>query len=253
MSFFIEQFTHILISLYTVVGDLGLTIIVFTILIRSLLLPITLPSLKSQKKIRSLQPELNKLKKKHGKDKKALQEAQMDLYKRYNVNPLGGCIPQLVQLGVLIVLYQALITFLGNGEFNGIAVDPSFLWLNLSIPDSKYILPVLAGGSQLILSLMIAPGAETLDIVPNQSKKKKIQEANKKEEDVADMAASMQQQMIFMMPLMTGFFATRFPSGLALYWVITTLYSIVQQYFISGPGGLVTYTQRIQAFINKKS
>lgn len=253
MNFFIEQFTHILITLYTVVGDLGLTIIVFTVLVRSLLLPITLPSLKSQKKIQGLQPELKKLKKKHGKDKKAYQEAQMELYKRYNVNPLGGCIPQLVQLGVLIVLYRALISFLGTGEFNGVMVNPHFLWLNLSVPDSKYVLPVLAGVFQLVLSLMIAPGAETADIVPNTSKNKKIQEANKKEEDVADMAASMQQQMIFMMPLMTGFFATRFPSGLALYWVATTLFSIVQQYFISGPGGLVLYYQRAKAFIQKRS
>jgi len=252
MTFFIEQFSNILLSLYTLVGDLGFTIIIFTVLVRAILLPITLPSLKSQKKIQKLQPEINKLKKKHGKDKQALQKAQMDLYKSYNVNPMGGCIPQLIQLGIMIVLYQSLISFLGNGEINGIVVNPNFLWLNLSIPDTKFILPVLAGAFQLILSLMIAPGGEVRDIVPNQSKSKKIQEANKKEEGVADMAASMQQQMIFIMPLMTGFFATKFPSGLALYWVITTIFSIVQQYFISGPGGLSSYYQRAVAFITKK-
>lgn len=251
MEFFTTQFTSIILALYSVVGDLGLTIILFTILVRSILIPITLPSLKSQDKIRSLQPEIKKLKNKYGKDKQAMQKAQLDLYKKYNVNPMGGCIPQLVQLGVLIILYRALISFLGNGEINGMTINPSFLWLNLSVPDNKYILPVLAGGLQLVLSLMIAPGAEIRDIVPNKSKSKKIQEANKKEEDVADMAASMQQQMIFMMPLMTGFFATRFPSGLALYWVITTVFSIVQQYFISGPGGLVSYYQRAKAFLIK--
>jgi YidC/Oxa1 family membrane protein insertase len=87
------------------------------------------------------------------------------------------------------------------------------------------------------MSLMISPGAEIPDIVPNESKKKEVQKANEKEEDFAEMAASMQKQMLFFMPVMTAFIAWRYPSGLALYWVITTVFSIVQQYFISGWGG----------------
>lgn len=245
MSFLVAQFTNILITLYSLVGDLGITIIIFTLLVRSLLLPITLPSIKAQKKIQDLKPKLDKLKKKHKSDKKAMQQAQLELYKRYNVNPLSGCLPQLAQLGVLIVLYKTLLAFLGNGEINGVVINPQFLWLDLSQPDSTWILPVLAGLSQLVLSVMIAPGAEIKDVVPNKSKSKKVQQANKKEEDMAGMASSMQQQMIFLMPFMTGFFASRFPSGLALYWVITTFFSVGQQYVISGPGGLKTYWQRL--------
>lgn len=249
MAFVHEIFQSLLLFLVDTTGSLGFAIITLTFLIRSALLPITLPSLKSATKMRELQPELKKLQKKHGKDRKALQEAQLELYKKYNVNPLAGCIPQLAQLGVLILLYHEMLGFLNNPE---IMVNPNFYWLNLAVPDEKYILPVLAVVTQLILSLMIAPGAEKRDIVPNKSKSKKVQKENEKEENMADMAQSMQQQMMFIMPLMTGFIALRFPSGLALYWVATTLFSIGQQWYVSGPGGLVTYTQRAKIFISEK-
>lgn len=249
MGFITEGFHQLLVFLVETTGSLGLAIIVFTFLIRSALVPLTLPSLRSTKKLQELQPEMKKLQKLHGKDRQALQQAQLELYKKYNVNPLSGCIPQLLQLGVLILLYQTLIGFINK---NGGLVDMNFLWLNLSIPDSKYILPVLAMLTQLVLSLMIAPGAETKDVVPNTSKSKKIQKLNEKEEDTADMAKSMQQQMMFMMPIMTGFIALKFPSGLALYWVATTVFSIGQQWYISGPGGLFTYSKRAVLFVKSK-
>ena len=120
-----------------------------------------------------------------------------------------------------------------------------FLWFNLSQNDTTYVLPVLAGLTQFILSLMIAPGGEVRDIVPNKSKNKKVKKANEKEEDKAEMAASMQQQMIFVMPIIMGVIAARFPSGLALYWVVSNAFNIGQQYFVSGWGGLTTYYQRL--------
>ncbi len=248
MQVVVDGFIQLIVLLNDLTGSLGLAILVFTFLIRSALIPLSLPTLKASKKMRELQPELKKLKKKHGKDKKALQTAQMELYKKYNVNPLAGCIPQLAQFAVLIILYRALISFL-NAEH--ISINTQFFWMNLSEVDSTYILPVLAGLSQFVLSLMIAPGAEKDDIIPNDSKSKKVQKENEKEEGMADMAQSMQQQMMFMMPLMTGFFATRFPSGLALYWVATTIFSIGQQYYVSGWGGITTYSQRLLARFKK--
>jgi YidC/Oxa1 family membrane protein insertase len=247
MEFITQGFNQILLFLVETTGSLGYAIILFTFLIRSFLLPITLPSLRSTKKMQALQPEIKKLTKKHGKDKQALQKAQMELYKKYNVNPLAGCIPQLAQLAVLIFLYRALINFI---NVNTGIIDMNFFWLDLAIPDGKYVLPALAVITQMFLSFMIAPGAETKDIVPNNSKSKKIQKENEKEEDTADMAKSMQQQMMFIMPFMTGFIALRFPSGLALYWVVTTIFSVGQQWYISGPGGLVIYAKRAKAFIN---
>lgn len=238
----IKDFTiQILFQLYQVTGNLGIAIIVLTILIRFLLVPLSLGSLRSQKKIQDLKPEIDKLKKQHGKDKVKLQQAQMELYKKYNINPLAGCLPYLVQIVLLIILYQVLHQFIGQTEMNGVSINPHFYWLDLSKPDPLHVLPVLAGVTQFILSLMISPGAEVKDVVPNDSKKKAVQKANEKEEDFAEMAASMQKQMLFMMPIMTGFIAWRFQSGLALYWVITTIFSVVQQYYISGWGGLISY------------
>lgn len=249
MQFFIHYFSLALAFFNSFTGNLGLAIILFTLLIRLILLPITLPSIKAQKQIMDLKPELDKLKKKFKGDATGLQQAQMELYKKYNINPLAGCLPQLLQFGVLIVLYQTLLAFLKNPTFNGQPLNFDFFWFNLSHPDKLYILPVLAAVSQLILSVMLMPATEIPDKVPNQSKKLKVQAANKQEEDTAEMAASMQQQMLFMMPIMTGVFAINFPAGLSLYWVITTVFSIVQQYFISGPGGLVTYARRIQLWM----
>lgn len=227
-------------TLYTITGSLGLAIIVFTLIVKTLLLPVVLPSLRVGREMKKIQPELAKLKKKYT-DKKELQKAQVELYQKYNVNPLAGCIPQVIQIGMVIVLYRALVHFLENPTVNGVVIDTMYYGFDLTLPDTTYVLPVLAALSQLVLSLMIAPGAEKRDIVPNNSSKKAIQEENKKEENIAEMAQQMQQQMMYIMPIMTGFIATRFPSGLALYWVVSTLYSIVQQYIIAGPGGLTKY------------
>jgi len=252
MQVFTDALLTVLVQFHNLTGNLGWSILLFTFVVRSLLLPLSLPSIKAQKKIREIQPEVDALKKKHGADKKAFQVAQMELYKKYNVNPLNGCLPQIVQIVVLILLYQVLVKFISQSVVQGVAINSNFFWLNLSKPDTKYILPFLAVVTQLIMSVMILPGGEVRDIVPNNSKKKEVQKENKKEEDVADMAASMQKQMLFLMPLTTGFLALRFPSGLALYWVATTVYSIFQQYFLSGPGGLTLYVNRSINFVKGK-
>ncbi len=251
MQLFTQALLTVLVQFHNLTGNLGYSILLFTFVVRSLLLPLSLPSIKSQKKIRQIQPEVNELKKIHGKDKKALQVAQMELYKKHNVNPLSGCLPQILQIIVLILLYQVLVKFISSPTINNVVINTKFFWLDLSKPDQKFILPVLAAVSQLILSVMILPGGETPDVVPNDSKKKAIQEANKKEEDVADMAATMQKQMLFLMPLTTGFIALRFPSGLALYWVATTVFTVFQQLLLSGPGGLTLYANRCVKYLKR--
>lgn len=243
MNFLVEQFTQLLVFLNNSLGSLGWSIIAFTLIIRVVLLPLTLSSIKAQKKLKDLQPELKKLGKQHKGNKQAMQKAQLELYKRYNINPLAGCLPQLLQIFVLIVLYRALLLFLDGGVESG--ANLQFFWLDLARPDPIYVLPVLAASSQLLLSLMIAPGAEIPDVVPNKSSSKQIQKANVKEENTAEMAATMQQQMLFIMPIMTGVLALSFPAGLSLYWVAATVFSIIQQYYVSGWGGLTTYYQRL--------
>jgi YidC/Oxa1 family membrane protein insertase len=240
---------NFIFQLYQLTGSLGLAIIIFTVLLRAVMFPLTLSSLKAMNNVRQLQPEISKLKKKHKGDNASMQKAQMELYKKYNVNPLAGCLPQILQIAVTYVLYHILINFFKAPEVNGEVLNTIFLGLHLNVPDPTYVLPILAGVTQLFLSLMIAPGAEKKDEVANDSKKKKVQEENKKEEDFAEMAQTMQQQMIFIMPVMIGILAIGFPAGLSLYWVVTTLFSIGQQWYVSGWGGITLYYNRLKTML----
>lgn len=227
-------------------GDLGLAIIALTLFIRSVLIPVTLPSLRSAKKMQELKPLLDKLKKKHKNDKKKLQQAQMELYKQHNINPAAGCLPQIAQIIVLISLYKVLMDFIGQDVVNGFALNLKFLWLDLSQPDPLYILPVLAGLFQLVFSIAMQSGLKTEVKAPKQKNKRQ------KEEDSLEMAQTMQKQMLYTMPLMTTIIALKFPSGLALYWTISTIFSLVQQLIVSGPGGLIPLINKFKKWPTKK-
>jgi YidC/Oxa1 family membrane protein insertase len=224
-------------------GNLGLSIIAITLLIKVLLLPLVIPTIRSAKKMQDLKPALDKLKAKHA-DKKALQQAQLDLYKQNGVNPAAGCLPQIVQIVILISLYEVFINFLKQPSIGGLVVNPNFLYLNLTQPDHTYVMPVLAGLTQFIFSLMMLSGVES------HVKSPKNKEAKKKEEDSLEMAQSMQQQMVYMMPLMTVIISLNFQSGLVFYWVISTVFSIVQQYYFSGLGGLKPFLVKFRLLKN---
>lgn len=241
MNLIIETILKIVLFLNDLVGNLGLALILFTIIFRLITLAFTYKSLKSMGKMREISGEVKQLQKKYKGDPKALQLAQLELYKKHNINPLSGCLPQILQIVMLLIIYQVLIRLF---KIEGLA-NTSFLWFDLTSPDPLHLIPILAAGSQLFLSIMTLPGGEKRDLVPNDSSKKSIQELNKKEEDSANMAAAMQKQMLIMMPLMTGFIALKLAAGLGLYWVISTLFSIGQQYFISGWGGIVIYKDRL--------
>mgnify|MGYP001559821926 CR=1 FL=1 len=245
MTFLTTPIIQLLVFLYDNLNqNLGLAIIALTFIIRLAVAPITIPSLRSAKKMQDLKPHLDKLKKKH-KDKTKLQQAQLSLYREHGVNPLGGCLPQIAQLIILIALYQAFISFISRGSVHDTQINMRFLWLDLSKPDPKYILPVLAGVTQLLYSLAMQSGLES------HVKSPKNKEEHQKEEDSLEMAQAMQQQMLFLMPLMTVVISTRFPAGLALYWVVTTVFSFVQQLIISGPGGLPKYKNLALSWVQK--
>lgn len=240
MDFIAQPFVFLLHQLYEVTGNLGWAIIALTLLIRAATVPLTLPSLKSQKRMRALQPEIKRLRAVHDGNPAAFGQAQMALYKEHNINPLAGCLPTLIQIGILFVLYHVLRQFIGEGQ-QGLIENINFYGVNLTIPDGTYILPILAGGLQLILSAMLLPGLESHDIYPEKSKSKEVSEANKKETQQQDMAEMMQKQMLFVFPVMTGIMAATFPAGLGLYWTVSTAFSLVQQYLISGWGGLARF------------
>jgi YidC/Oxa1 family membrane protein insertase len=224
-------------------GSFGLAIIALTLLIRLVLIPLTLPAMKSAQKMKELKPRLDELKKKHAKDKRQLQIEQLNLYKEQGINPAAGCLPTIVQFAILIAMYRVFIDFIENGNGESLMANMRFFWLDLSKPDPLYILPILAALSQLILSQMLMTAKE------HHEAKELTKEAQKKEktkgEDTQEMAETLQQQMLYVMPVMTGLIALRLPSGLAVYWVITTIFSLVQQYLMSGPGGLATLQAKL--------
>lgn len=225
-------------------GNLGLSIIAITLIIKIILLPLVIPSLKSAKKMQDLKPELDRLKAKIT-DKTAFQQAQIALYKEKGINPAAGCLPQILQIIILISLYQVFMYFLKQTSIEGTALNPYFLYLDLTKPDRTYIMPILAGVSQLVFSLMMQSG------VVSEVKNPKKKDDKKKEENSLEMATSMQQQMVYMMPLMTVIISLNFQSGLVLYWVLSTIFSLVQQYFFSGWGGLIPALNKAKLFINR--
>jgi YidC/Oxa1 family membrane protein insertase len=243
----VQPLTYALTSIASAVGGYGLAIIILTIVIRLILLPVTLPSMKMAAKMRDLQPELNKLKKIHGKDKAALQQAQLALYKEHNLNPASGCLPNILQFVILIALYQVINGIVKTG-------DPTmthFIGFDISQPAPYFILPIIAAITQLILGLMLMPATDTSAehvLADSTLAKKDDKDAN----DMSSMANTMQQQMIFMMPLMTLFLAFKFPAGLTLYWITTTVFSIGQQYLVSGWGGLPQTVTKSKTWINAR-
>ncbi len=240
-QFIYQPILQSLLWLHSVTGNLGFAIILLTLVVRGILIPFTLPQLKSAKKMALLKPELDALKKKHGADPKVFQQKQLEFYKTHGVNPAAGCLPFIAQFIVLIALYQVFMHTLGG---NGMGeINTSFFLWDLKSKDHTYILPILAGILQLVTSMALLPAIE------NEPEKRP---GNKEEkQDVAEMAVGMQQQMVFMMPIMTVIFSLQFPSGLALYWVITTAFSLVQQLIVSGPGGLLVYAKKVRKFIKK--
>lgn len=209
-------------------NNLGLGILALTLLIRLVLFPLTLPSLKVAQKQKEISGELDELKKLHKDDKKKLAEAQLRLFQKHGINPAAGCLPQILQLVILIALYQVFIKVLGfNGRDSSLAseysfINTHFLYLNLLKPDPLIILPGLAGAAQFLMTKMMLPVVK---------KEEKI--AAKTEDKKDDVMYNVQEQMLYLGPVFTVFISWRLPSGLALYWLATTVFSIAQQWSVS--------------------
>ncbi len=211
-------------------GRFGLAVIVLTIVTRVLLYPLTVKQLRATKHMQELQPKLAELQKKYAKDKQKLAREQMLLYKESGMSPAGCLLPMLAQFPIWIALYQSIIRllaivpedFLGLSRFlyswplvySTLPLNSIFLWMDLARPDT--LLALLVGASMWVQQKMVQPATQD----PKQR--------------------SQSQMMLWMMPLMFTFLAMSFPSGLALYWVVTNVITIGIQYIMTGGwGGLV--------------
>jgi YidC/Oxa1 family membrane protein insertase len=197
----------------------ALSIVFVTLITRLILIVPSKRAAQQQRKISQLQPLLNELKTEYADDKQGLATAQMELYKKNNINPFGSCLPTVLQFIVLIALYQVIKAGLSH-QVDGIYAwipkvgdaNPMFFGIDLLHPDKYFLLPVLAAALQYYLMVLTIPATPKL----------------KPGEEPDPMMAS-QQMMKYVVPAATLFAARNFPAGVALYWVITTIFSIVQQ------------------------
>ena len=190
-------------------GKFGIAIIIITILMRIIVFPLTLKQEKSMKKMRELQPELDKIKEKYKDDPQEYQKRTAEIYKANNVNPLGGCLPLLIQLPVFVALYYA---FSGKTIPN----DATFLWFNLKQPDRLFMF----GNFAFNLLPILNTGVTYLQ--------QKIMSGATKGQD----GNNQLQSMMYTMPLMMLFLFYRMPSGVTLYYLVSGALSLAQQYII---------------------
>jgi len=200
---------------HKIVRSWGVSIILVSILLNILLFPLTMKSFKSMQKMQELHPQMEKLKVLHKGSPEKLNKEMMELYKKYNINPLSGCLPMLLQMPIFVALYQALMK---SHELR----NASFLWIkDLSSPDAvrlPFTMPLI-GNSINILPLIMVAGM----VLQQKISTKSMGGA------VTDEQKQQQKMMLIIMPIMFGFIFYNMPSGLVLYWVVNTALTIVEQ------------------------
>lgn len=220
-TIFYQPIYNLLIFLYNLVPgkDLGVAIILITLLIRLVLYPFSKQAIKSQKELQNIQPEIEKIKEKYKDDKEKMAPELMSLYKEKKINPFSSCLPTLIQLPFLIALYQVFLNGLtkenSNGALYSFVQNPgqlniiAFGFINLA--DKNWPIAILAGLAQYWQSKMLM--------------------GNTKQ---SGMSQIMTTQMIYFMPIFTIVIGGNLPAGLTLYWLFTTIFSIIQQYMVLG-------------------
>ncbi len=220
---------NLLIWLYNTLpgADMGFAIIALTILVKLVMWPLNHSSLVSQKALQDLQPKLEDLKKEHKDDKEALGKAMMELYKKEKVNPLSSCLPLLIQLPIIIALYSVLQAGLSTESFSALysfvkhptEIHELFLGF-LNLTQKSLPLALLAGALQFVQTKMLMAKRPPKQVQGTPGAKDE------------DMLATMNKSMMYTMPLMTIFIGATLPAGLALYWVVITAMSILQQWIV---------------------
>lgn len=249
-----------LILFYRVLDEnMGLAIIGFSLFLRIVLYPLTKPYLESMKKLKEYTPQLEKIKKKYKDDKVKQAQAQADFYKDKGIKPGAGCLPYLLQIIILIAFFRVFTTALSpdvdpTSTFNDLLYEPlkfnngakintQFLYLDISKPDVFNIssFPIPIPGPLLIITALVQLVSSKM-MMPYEKISEKVAE---KTEGVADdFQTAMQKSMIYTYPFITLIIGIRFPSGLALYWLVFSLSQAYFQYKNQGPGGLKPFFER---------
>ena len=232
---------QVLVFLYGFTHNYGVAIILLTIIIRALMYPLMQKQMTSMMETQKIQPLMQEIQKKYKNDKEKMNQELMKLYKEHKVNPMGGCLPLIVQMPILILFFQVLREFKYHIPNTNI-IDGGFLWIQneviylgemvagLAAPDKLFgviqfsgneyfigILPILVGASMYFQQKLTTPSAPATNQGSSSS----------------NPTASTQKMMTTIMPLMIGFISFTLPSGLSLYWFTSTLFGIGQQFLIN--------------------
>ena len=216
----------VLIYNYLPGHDFGLAIIFLTVIIRFILYPVSIKALNSQKALQKLQPKLQEIQKKYKNDKEKQTKETLELYRKEKINPFGGLFLALVQLPILIALYKVFWQGLNSQELsnlysfitNPVHINSMFIGLvDLSKPNLLFA--VLAGIFQFFQTKMLMPRNNPIA-------------GEKKQSRPSDISTIMQKQMVYFFPFLTIIILFKLPSALGLYWTVSSIFSIIQQYFI---------------------
>jgi YidC/Oxa1 family membrane protein insertase len=269
---FVSFFEHALMLLATLTGSMGLAVIIFTIVARLIILPLTLKSIQSSRKMQELQPMIKELQRKYGKDQRRLQEETVRLYKEYQINPLGGCLPLLLQLPIFIGVYQGIIHLMrpDQREYLGEAMRAAVLegniqqlldvpvigglWEAVGLENAATLSDLL---EQTFFGLNLGQSAFAPDfseftglayvVMPILSVLFQLMQQLMAMPRVQDPQQKMMSQMMLFMPVFFAYIALTFPVGAVLYWLTSSIIGIIQQYFISGWGSLANYLKFLPA------
>jgi YidC/Oxa1 family membrane protein insertase len=224
------------IAYYLPGQSVGFAIIILTLIIRTILLAPMNKSMKSQRAMQEIQPKIQKIQKEYKGNQAKIAEETMKIWKQHKVNPMGSCLPILIQAPIMIGVFYAvrsgfafhheylLYDFMPQVDF--LLLNTNFLGILELTQRNYFVLPLIVGGLQFVQIKL-----SMVNKKKGESKKKK--ENKKKGGDMADSMQAMQSSMLYVMPLMIAFFCASFPAGIGLYWGSSTAYGIVQQMFIN--------------------
>ncbi len=244
MSFLFHELIYrplynVLIFIYNALpfDDFGIAIIVVTLLLKLVLIPLSKKQIESQKKMQALQPKIKEIQEKYKKDKEKQSRALMELYKTSKTNPFAGCVPIIVQLVFLIAIYRVLF----NISTAGLVVNPGDLYSFVRNPGqiNQFFMGIISLSSAVDVKhialanvpqvLLIFAAAFSQYIQMKMMMDKMPAGAGAKESDFAQI---MSKQMLYLGPVLTLVIGFQFPSGVALYWLVSTVFMIVQQYYL---------------------
>lgn len=224
----IRPLFNLLIFLYDTVTftDLGVAIILLTLLIRLVLYPLSQKAIRSQKELIKIQPEIKEIQEKYKDNKEEQVKKVMAVYKERKINPFSGCVPILLQLPILIALYSVFSAGFSDDSLNNLLYNftprpehINYIFLGVvDISQNNIVIAIIAAAAQFYQSKMVL----------DQQKSSRSQQKGATE----DMSSAITKQMTYVMPVVTLVIASTFNAGLALYWATTTLFSVAQQWYV---------------------